>query len=481
MLAPLTLHSSEPGLLGPLGIATFKTNLGSKAAAKATVLRMTPQSVTFEVYGPDPVLRLSEVLNEFEIFDETRPVYAGKALVTAIFNTGTAIACEAALSPPLPGLNPLDPPSPERICRSGFPLFLARWQAIYRVNSDYKIVIADLESFLSNLRLWLEQVELRLQSASPADRPRLEAEVAQGLRAPVTACVSNMFERFEAVTAQIEPELLPAHRAFGQRQLHPHLLCSPFIHRTFVKPLGYAGDYEMMNMIVRNGLEGPSLYAKLVNGYLLDQVGPQAVRNRVDYLFGRIADETCRVARLGRRARVFNIACGPVREIQHFLAQHPLAERAEFHLLDFDEETLHYAGSTLRQIKQTHHLNTEVELVRKSVQQMLRANGAPVAPELGYDLIYCSGLYDYLNDRVIRALNNYLYDQLRPGGLLTVGNFAPNMPVRNFIEHFLEWFLIYRDAQQLARLAPAQASPGDCRVVAEPTGTNLFLEVRKPL
>jgi hypothetical protein len=65
--------------------------------------------------------------------------------------------------------------------------------------------------------------------------------------------------------------------------------------------------------------------------------------------------------------------------------------------------------------------------------------------------------------------------------LLVVGNFAPNMPVRNFIEHFLEWFLIYRDAKQLATLAPQQALPEDCRVIAEPTGTNIFLEVRKRL
>jgi extracellular factor (EF) 3-hydroxypalmitic acid methyl ester biosynthesis protein len=112
---------------------------------------------------------------------------------------------------------------------------------------------------------------------------------------------------------------------------------------------------------------------------------------------------------------------------------------------------------------------------------MLRPNGAPLPENEGYDLIYCSGLYDYLNDRVVKALNSHLYAQLRPGGLLAVGNFAPNMPVRNFIEHFLEWFLIYRDAAQLAALAPEQAPPSSCRVVAEPTSTNLFLEVRKPL
>ena len=61
-----------------------------------------------------------------------------------------------------------------------------------------------------------------------------------------------------------------------------------------------------------------------------------------------------------------------------------------------------------------------------------------------------------------------------------VGNFAPNTPVRNFIEHFLEWFLIYRDGRQLETLAPEQAPRENVRIAAEPTGTNIFMEVRKP-
>jgi extracellular factor (EF) 3-hydroxypalmitic acid methyl ester biosynthesis protein len=114
------------------------------------------------------------------------------------------------------------------------------------------------------------------------------------------------------------------------------------------------------------------------------------------------------------------------------------------------------------------------------VQNLLKNKRKSNGAETGYDLIYCSGLYDYLNDRIIKALNTYLYDQLLPGGLLVVGNFAVGTPVRNFMEHFSEWFLIYRDGRQLAALAPAQAAPEDCNVISELTGANIFLEVRKP-
>jgi extracellular factor (EF) 3-hydroxypalmitic acid methyl ester biosynthesis protein len=78
------------------------------------------------------------------------------------------------------------------------------------------------------------------------------------------------------------------------------------------------------------------------------------------------------------------------------------------------------------------------------------------------------------------ATNTHLYDLLKPGGLLVVGNFAPNLPVKNFIEHFLEWFLIYRNANEMLALSPTQAPKELCAVRAEPTGTNIFLEARKP-
>jgi len=61
--------------------------------------------------------------------------------------------------------------------------------------------------------------------------------------------INELFDRFENVAAGVEDDLRPGHVLFGRRQLHPLLLCSPFVYRTFAKPLGYAGDYEMVNMM----------------------------------------------------------------------------------------------------------------------------------------------------------------------------------------------------------------------------------------
>jgi extracellular factor (EF) 3-hydroxypalmitic acid methyl ester biosynthesis protein len=270
------------------------------------------------------------------------------------------------------------------------------------------------------------------------------------------------------------------HRAYAQRQLHTFMLGSPFLYRTYAKPLGFAGDYEMINMIIRNRPAGGSLLARLIDGFLLDQAPPQAVRSRVGYLKDRIVETTARVTRSGRKASIYSLGCGPAREVEDFVSSHALADRAQFRLLDFNDETLQYVAQRVAHVSNAKFDKASVKLVKNSVQNLLKSGARSAADEPTFDLIYCSGLYDYLSDRVCRSLNNYLYDRLAPGGKLVIGNFAPWTPRQNVMEHLAEWFLIYRDTKRVSALAPERASPEDCKVWAEPTGSNIFLEATKP-
>jgi extracellular factor (EF) 3-hydroxypalmitic acid methyl ester biosynthesis protein len=454
---------------------------GQGVEIHATLLHLTRYLAVFEIYNPDLALRTSEVLGDFRIVLNGRVVYSGRAVVGSLVNTGLLLVCEVALDEHSWADVELTPgPTGREKLRGEFNEFIHEWQKLYLVSRDYKVVIADIESFLAGLRLWLDQVELSIRASPAANRTQLEREIAEGLRDSVIAPANSLFDRFEEVSDRVEEELRPAHGSFGRRRLHPLLLCAPFIYRCYTKPLGYAGDYEMMNMIIRNGYEGSSLFAKLVNTYLLDQAPPQAVRNRVGFIKERIFSETARVSRLGRVASIYSLACGPAREVEEFLAEQPLADQAQFRLLDFNEETLQYTSNRLEGVRRKYHRHSTLTLVKNSVQQLLKQSQRPVSAEPGYDLIYCSGLYDYLSDRICQALNTHLYERLRPGGLLVVGNFAPNTPRQNLMEHLMEWFLIYRDSRKLAALAPQQASPDDCVVRAEPSGANIFLEVRKP-
>jgi extracellular factor (EF) 3-hydroxypalmitic acid methyl ester biosynthesis protein len=451
------------------------------AEIRATLLRLTRHQAVFEIYSPDATVRISEVLNEFKIALRGRAVYSGRAVVASLVNTGLMVICQASLNEEFwTDVESITNATGKDRLRHEFRDFIAEWQKLYLVSRDYKVVIADLQSFLNDLRLWLHQVELNIRAEAGANRAGLEQEIALELRDSMVPLVNHLFDRFEEVSDKIDEDLRASHRSFGRRQMHPLLMCAPFAHRCYTKPLGYAGDYEMMNMIIRNGFEGSSLFAKLVNAYLLDQGPPRAVRNRVGFLKERIIAETSRVARLGQMACVYNLACGPAREVEEFLIEHALSDQTQFRLVDFNDETLRYTSSRLEEARRAHHRRSPLTLEKKSVQQLLKSNSRPTSAKPEYDLIYCSGLYDYLSDRVCRSLNTYLYDRLRPGGLLVVGNFAPCTTRQNLMEHFVEWFLIYRDSRQLAGLAPEQASPENWVIHAEPSGANIFLEVRKP-
>src|SRR5581483_6057704 len=156
-----------------------------------------------------------------------------------------------------------------------------------------------------------EQVELGIRSAPSGDRIHLERETAERLGKSTSPALTNLFEKFEEALTGIDQEFESVHRIFSRRQLHPMLLCSPFLYRTFFKPLGYAGDYEMVNMIVRNPLEGGSLYAKLINLWFWQQPPAEAHRNRIDYLTRNLQQIAAKAAAAGRVARVFNLGCGP--------------------------------------------------------------------------------------------------------------------------------------------------------------------------
>ena len=75
------------------------------------------------------------------------------------------------------------------------------------------------------------------------------------------------------------------HKAYARRELHPLTMCSPFVHRTYTKPLGYAGDYEMMNMML--GESDPvdlNTYARIVHSYHIRAAAPGVTpKNRIIY------------------------------------------------------------------------------------------------------------------------------------------------------------------------------------------------------
>lgn len=453
------------------------------AEVRGTLHRLTRYLAVFEVYNPYSIVQLSEVLNDFRLMMNDRVVYSGRAVIANLVNTGIMLICEASLSDEgWIDIDILTPKQSKDRLLADFAEFLLETEKIYRVVPEFKLVVADMHTLLTDLRRWMEQVELGVRSLPTGDRLEAERETLKQLEGPIFPAVAPLLERFETTSGAILTEQQPVHRSYIKRQLHPLVLCSPFIYRTFQKPLGYAGDYEMVSMMLRDPYEGSSMFAKMLNRLFLDTAPVVAHRNRIVYLNERLEAESGRMSAQGKVARIFNLGCGPAQEVQNYLAKSELSDHADFLLLDFNDETLANTTRVLEDLRTRHRRRTGLKLVKRSVHQILKESTKPGAGfDTGtYDFVYCAGLFDYLSDRICRRLLEVFYDLLAPGGLLVATNVETSNPSRNWMEYVLEWHLVYRNAEQFMKLAPDKAPPGSCEVKTDATGVNIFLEVRKP-
>ena len=96
-----------------------------------------------------------------------------------------------------------------------------------------------------------------------------------------------------------------------------------------------------------------------------------------------------------------------------------------------------------------------------------------------FDLIYSTGLYDYLNAKTAKKLTGHLFSMLQPGGKLVIANFLPTIEDIGFMEACMDWFLVYRDRFEMMGLTEfiKQSEIQDIKVSVEENQNIIFLEV----
>lgn len=478
--AMATLNGTTAGTDKVVTESTAVLDTRSGSTYYGVIRRLSRYSVIIDVHGSEPVLRASEALENLKIVCNDRTLYSGPSVIRSIVVSVATLTCEMKLEESSWLDLELDQDlfQPDRL-KQEFQAFLGQWQKLYRILPEFKIAVADMQSFLSDLRLWLDQVELNIRS-QPSGGDEFERKALNGLAGPVLQNLGLVFERFEHVTHMLDPNLRAAHSLYAQRQLHPLVLCAPFMYRTFRKPLGYAGDYEMVNMMAKDSFQGGSVFAKVLNTFFLNTPPVVAHRNRIDYLYSILVREIDRVSRQGRTARVLNLGCGPALEIQAFLEKAPSHMRADFTLLDFNDETVDHTTNVLSSLKSRFGRSCGIRVTKKSVAQFLKEQTKPI-PSIGqtpFDLVYCAGLFDYLADPICERLLAVFYSLTASGGVVVSTNVDLANPARGWMEYMVDWHLCYRDSRGMAKLMP-QVPPDQLRVFSDPTGVNVLMEARK--
>ena len=220
----------------------------------------------------------------------------------------------------------------------------------------------------------------------------------------------------------MDPKHLPWMWGYTFKELFPYYMRSRFAERAYYKPKGYAGDFMMMELIYRQQPDGDGKLGRLMDGWLLKQAPAQAVRNR-RRLMCRLLDRICRerLNKGGQTLRVMNLACGPSRELFDLLTQCDYSHCIHALCIDIDAEALQHVHQQVNVPAHQAHIRLMHENV---IKWAIGRSRQDIGPQ---DIIYCSGLCDYLDRRLILHLINRCYDQLVPGGVLILGE--PNESV----------------------------------------------------
>jgi len=452
-------------------LITFKNSQGD--AARGTLLKLERSTVVFEVYNPYSIVQLSEILSDVTIRRGNRVIYQGRAVVSNLLNTGLMLIVSATLIDHWRRALEFYENADE--FRQEAYEFIGQWAHATNIREGYRNSVSQLCSFLKELNQWLEQVEAN-DNKLLSERLMTYDHLFDYAN-PILDKLGELIRKFEDEAVNVEPRDVGIHKAFLQRELHPLTMLAPFLHRTYYKPLGYAGDYEMMNMIHRSKPEGTTLYAKLVNTAYVSLPIAICVRNRALMLEQYLLEGAQRKSQENTLFRVASIGCGPALEVQRFVRSCPLAENASFDLIDFNEETLDYAKSQIQEAMKISGNRLEMTTINQSVNVLLRTavSGMPHEHRSKYDFVYCAGLFDYLSDKVCTRLIRLFYSWLRPNGVLLVTNMHEAQRDKYVLEHVSDWYLIYRSEGQMEKLVP---DLGVQRTFTDETGINLCLEVR---
>ena len=142
--------------------------------------------------------------------------------------------------------------------------------------------------------------------------------------------------------------------------------------------------------------------------------------------------------------------------------------------VDIDPEALNIVA----QESAARKLEQKIHLVQGNIIRMALGKSKVALPPQA--MMYSIGLMDYLEDKTVIAILNWMYDTLLPGGEAIIGNFHAANPNKAFLDYLCEWVLIHRTHEQMTHLfKSSKFTDAEVTVDVDATGVQLFARCKK--
>jgi SAM-dependent methyltransferase len=438
------------------------------------LLDVSQNGVAFEWPADLPVAVGDRLVDLVVAFDEEEP-YRGDARVGSLREAqGTTIVGVSFEGPLLPIDAMLDLRSIRNHAASGV-VPAGPWRV--PGNDRFKVLISELRLYLEDAEQHLPRLEKELpwhalhDPASPSRKPLMDT-----LKNTFVADVVRASVEIDAAVRTAPPTQLQPLLQWSRRQLHHFFMQSPSMARCANKPFGYPGDYEVMRFLYEKPFEGPTLFAKAISLAFDETCAPRAVRFRKDLVKRKILEM---IEARRRPLRILAVASGPAQELVELLQETTDLPPLELVLFDQDKGALACAYRRLQPIIDEKHAGkVKMLYLHDSIKRLLR--DADLFAGFGrFDMIYSVGLFDYLRPHTAVNLARNLENRLADGGRAMIANMVPDNPSRWYMEHHLDWWLIYRTRPELLEIARRAAPHAQLQILEEESGVNPFVEMSR--
>jgi extracellular factor (EF) 3-hydroxypalmitic acid methyl ester biosynthesis protein len=344
-----------------------------------------------------------------------------------------------------------------------------------QVDPQYRILAADVVHLLRSLRSVLAE-------QSKAQPGALDESLIDDTLA---ACERDVLREWRALWLRANELVKPlendheaklATKRFTELTLTPEFLDGAIWRRSYEKPLGYPGDFEVMNYVYRWRPEGSTSFGRLVHRLGLD-VG-EFIASRMIAVQHEITREIASRPASGEPMLIANLGAGPAQEVVNVLQMPQLGRPVTFALIDQDLEALSTTYERTYPLTQRADSRAEVRCLHVSFTELLRS-GSLFRRLQPPEMIYSIGLLDYLPQRRARRLIADLVEQLKPGGKLMVANMR-DWPgsIMWPLEYIADWSLVYRTENDMYDLADG-LDVESAEVTTDETKQVYFLTLRK--
>ena len=242
--------------------------------------------------------------------------------------------------------------------------------------------------------------------------------------------------------------------------------------RALEKPLGYPGDYLLMDIILKNKVNTRGLGYHLDRKFLSSS-GAEGVRQRTYWAVERI--EKTFITSGKKDFTLLDLGCGPM-TIEKMLAEKYGGSEISFTFfgLDIDRDVMSFAQKRFTDLPGVTLETRECNLLSPAGL----AEVASIAPCA--DLILSMGFFDYLDPATITAFLETLRSATREEAGILFANYQPDHGARISMEWLLDWWLIYKTPEEMASICRAAGLlDGQTEIKNDESESVVLVEVRR--